>query len=135
MQRKQVLLAALVVLLAVAATATLALAQGPKGAGQALAPLVSVGTAFTYQGQLKNAAGSVNNTCDFQFRLFDAFEGGNLFSTISKTATPVTNGTFTIQTRAGWTSRWHVQAAVPSHRLLRARPSRPRHMPRGCDPA
>jgi hypothetical protein len=118
MQRKQVLLAALVVLLAVAATATLALAQGPKGAGQALAPLVSVGTAFTYQGQLKNAAGSVNNTCDFQFRLFDAFEGGNLFSSISKTAT-VTNGTFTVQIDFGpaftGDARWlDISVACPS---------------------
>ena len=35
------------------------------------------GTAFTYQGQLKQGGVPVTDTCDFQFRLFDAESTGN----------------------------------------------------------
>ncbi len=40
---------------------------GPTGGGGP----GPVGTGFTYQGRLKNAAGPVNGTCDFQFSLWD----------------------------------------------------------------
>ena len=33
-------------------------------------PQADVGTAFTYQGQLKNGSGPVNGTCDFRFNLY-----------------------------------------------------------------
>jgi hypothetical protein len=42
----------------------------------------SFGTAFTYQGLLQHTAGSVNNSCDFQFRLFTD-------ATVSLTINPV----------------------------------------------
>jgi hypothetical protein len=34
------------------------------------------GTAFTYQGQLRDGSGPVNDTCNLQFTLWDAREGG-----------------------------------------------------------
>ena len=36
----------------------------------------AAGTAFTYQGQLRDGSGPVNATCDLEFRLWDAQEGG-----------------------------------------------------------
>jgi hypothetical protein len=96
MKRRLVLLAALVVLLAVSATATLTLAQGPTGTGPALAPLAAMGTAFTYQGQLKSGGTVVNGPCDMAFRLYDDPSGiGSIGSPITTTV-PVTNGLFTV---------------------------------------
>ncbi len=71
----------------------MASAQAPLppagGLGMPVAPLSPqgggpgpIGTGFTYQGQLKNAGGPVNATCDFQFTLWD--EAG--------TGTPPTGG-------------------------------------------
>lgn len=42
--------------------------QSPQGA---------YGSAFTYQGQLRDASGPVNGACDLRFRLFDAASGGS----------------------------------------------------------
>jgi hypothetical protein len=96
MKRKHVLLVALVVSLAVSATATLTLAQSPVVTGPALAPLASAGTAFTYQGQLKNGAGAVNGPCDLEFRLYDDLAAGNLIGNNPQSVTTViTNGLFT----------------------------------------
>jgi hypothetical protein len=44
----------------------------PTGADTPAGTLGAVGTAFTYQGQLKNASGPVTGNCDFQFGLWDA---------------------------------------------------------------
>lgn len=57
-----------------------------------------IGTSFTYQGQLKNAAGPVNGACDFQFGLWDAVTGGTQVGTpVSKGAVIIGNGLFTVQ--------------------------------------
>ena len=65
------------------------------GLAQAGAPL---GTAFTYQGQLKKNGASVSGTCDFQFKLFDAASAGTqVGSAVSANAVPVMNGLFTVQ--------------------------------------
>jgi hypothetical protein len=62
---------------------------------QAGAPL---GTAFTYQGQLKKNGALVSGTCDFQFKLFDAASAGTqVGSAVSANAVPVMNGLFTVQ--------------------------------------
>jgi hypothetical protein len=98
MKRKQVLLVALVVLLAVSLTTTLTLAQAPVGTGQSLAPLAAMGTAFTYQGQLKDSGGAVNGTCDLQFGLWDALTlGAQIGVTQTKTTVTIANGLFTTQ--------------------------------------
>jgi len=77
-------------------------AQGPQPPAPGVEPqgeagiLVSLGTAFTYQGQLKSGGNPVNGTCDFQFTLYDAASGGTSLGTQTKTGVSVTNGLFTI---------------------------------------
>ncbi len=86
----------LVVLLAVSVTTTLTLAQGPTETGQVLAPLAVAGTAFTYQGQLRSGGSVVNNTCDFQFGLWDALTlGAQIGVTQTVSTVSVANGLFT----------------------------------------
>lgn len=65
-------------LLMVTLSVTIADAQGPKPGTRA--PQALAGTAFTYQGQLKNSGAAVNGTCDFQFGLWYAPSGGALVS-------------------------------------------------------
>ncbi len=57
-----------------------------------------VGTAFTYQGQLKDAGVPVNtDSASFQFALYDAAIGGNqIGSTVSVGHVTVANGLFTV---------------------------------------
>ncbi len=72
-------------------------AQGPdpQGDGSVQAAL---GTAFTYQGQLKSGGNPVNGNCDFQFSLWDAASGGaQVGATQTKTSVAVSNGLFTVQ--------------------------------------
>jgi len=77
-------------------------AQGPQPPAPGVEPqgeagiLASLGTAFTYQGQLKSGSNPVNGTCDFQFALYDAASGGTSLGTQTKTGVSVTNGLFTI---------------------------------------
>jgi hypothetical protein len=70
---------------------------------QSAGPAAPLGTGFTYQGQLRNAAGPVNGTCDLQFSLWDAAgsgsppAGGNQVGGMQTLpALPVTNGLFTV---------------------------------------
>ncbi len=71
-------------------------APGP-GPGGAPAPQAVLGSAFTYQGQLRNKGGLVNSTCDFQFSLFDAATGGKqIGATQTKNGVLVTNGLFSV---------------------------------------
>ena len=51
--------------------------------------------AFTYQGQLKNAGGPVNGTCDFTFSLYDDPSAGTLLGTRSVPTVTLVNGLFT----------------------------------------
>lgn len=70
----------------------LALGTFSTPASQAQTP---VGTAFAYQGQLRNAAGPINGTCDLRFRLYDSQSGGSqVGSDLFRMATPVANGLF-----------------------------------------
>jgi|GEM_PF-572418 len=69
---------------------SLTAAQGP-------APLAPLGTAFTYQGQLQDGAGPVDNVCDFEFRLYDAASSGaQIGTTQTKLNVPVSAGFFTV---------------------------------------
>ena len=68
----------------------LAMAQEP-----AASPL---GTAFTYQGQLKSNGLPYGGSCDFQFGLWDAASGGlQIGTTQTKTNVGVADGFFTVQ--------------------------------------
>lgn len=67
-------------------------AQGP----QPRAPRAALGTAFTYQGQLKDGGNPANGAYDFEFALYDALSGGaQIGSTVSANDVTVTNGYFT----------------------------------------
>ena len=68
-------------------------AQGPTPRS----PRTTLGSEFTYQGQLKNNGTAVNGNCDFQFSLWDASTvGTQVGPTLSQTIT-VANGLFTTQ--------------------------------------
>jgi hypothetical protein len=74
--------------------ATLA-ALGIQDAAQAQGP---VGTAFTYQGQLKDGGIPADDSYDFLFRLFDSSSGGSqVGDDVRISAVHVTDGLFTVQ--------------------------------------
>jgi len=57
-----------------------------------------LGSAFTYQGQVELNGTLQNGTCDFQFSLFDALNGGaQLGSTQNLNGVAVDDGLFTVQ--------------------------------------
>ncbi|CAG0929957.1 hypothetical protein TFLX_01500 [Thermoflexales bacterium] len=66
--------------------------QGPQS------PQSAIGTAFTYQGQIKNANRPINDNCDFQFSVWNDDSGGtSLASDPHHTHVPVSKGLFTAQ--------------------------------------
>lgn len=66
--------------------------QGPQS------PQSAIGTVFTYQGQIKNASGPINDNCDFQFSVWDASSAGtSLVSDLSHMNVPVSKGLFIVQ--------------------------------------
>lgn len=71
-----------------------------QDAGPQAAPL---GTGFTYQARLEDAAGPVGGTCDFTFELYDAAgsgsppTGGRLLGALTRSGVVVANGYFTVQ--------------------------------------
>jgi hypothetical protein len=70
-------------------------AQGPNPRNPR-APRALAGTAFTYQGQLKDNGAPANGAYDFQFALFDAASGGTqIGATLNSNDVTVTNGYFT----------------------------------------
>lgn len=85
----------LALILALAAIAGGALAQG-VGPDSAQAVM---GTAITYQGQLKNVSGPVNGNCDFQFSLWDSLSNtiGQIGSTLARPDVALADGRFTVQ--------------------------------------
>jgi hypothetical protein len=83
--------------LALVAALLLALTTGIAGVTRALSTQAPLGTAFTYQGYLSDGSGTVDRTCDFTFRLYDALEGGTLLGTEPKPGVAVEAGTFTVQ--------------------------------------
>ena len=68
---------------------------GSPQVGESVAALA--GTAFTYQGELRNGGTPVTATCDFQFSLYDAVSGGaQQGSTQTVAGVTVANGRFTV---------------------------------------
>ncbi|HET9493721.1 MAG TPA: hypothetical protein VFR15_05780 [Chloroflexia bacterium] len=73
----------------------LAVAAAQVGQAEPLAP---VGSAFTYQGSLKNGGNPANGQFDFQFKLYDALSGGGqIGSTLTVGNQTVAGGLFTVQ--------------------------------------
>ncbi len=71
----------------------------------------AVGTAFSYQGQLKKDGGLVNGTCDFEFSLWNQVGTGTpptggtqIGGTQSKSGVTVTDGLFTVSLDFGSTA-------------------------------
>src|ERR1700759_3099287 len=56
-----------------------------------------VGTAFTYQGDLKVTGAPANGAFDFEFALFDVADGSTGLSSIDLDDVNVSNGLFTVQ--------------------------------------
>ncbi len=116
MNRRQALVVTLVLLLAAGATTMVTMAQGPTG-GQ---PLATVGSSFTYQGQLKNGPTAVNGTCDFQFGLWDALALGAQIGVTQTKTISVTGGLFSTPLDFGagafdGQARWlEIQVACPA---------------------
>ncbi len=72
-------------------TGALAQEAGPQNLQDAL------GTAFTYQGQLRTASGPVTGVCDLAFRLYDDASVGSQVGNAITSTVPITNGYFTVQ--------------------------------------
>jgi hypothetical protein len=78
-------------LLPLALALGLALGAPPQAHAQALSP------AFTYQGELRLAAGPASGSYDMQFRLYNADAGGSqIGSTVSANAVAVSGGLFAV---------------------------------------
>jgi hypothetical protein len=83
---------------------SLSQAQQSRPIGQT-EPLAPVGSAFTYQGSLKNGGNPANGQYDFTFKLFDAASAGNqVGSTFTATNQTVSQGLFTVQLDFGATA-------------------------------
>jgi microcystin-dependent protein len=80
----------------VSATVGLLVARASELPSQMAAP-TALGSAFTYQGQLKAGGNPVNDTCDMAFRLYDEASDGSQVGTAISTTVPITDGLFTVQ--------------------------------------
>ncbi len=56
----------------------------------------TLGTSFTYQGELKSGGGPVSGNCDMAFRLYDGESGGSQVGSAITTTVPVSDGLFTV---------------------------------------
>jgi hypothetical protein len=73
-------------------------ADATDAAGNPDAVQAALGTAFTYQGNLKKNGQPANATCSFQFSLWDAASGGiQKGSTVPASNVPVAAGLFTVE--------------------------------------
>ena len=65
------------------------------------APQTPLGSAFTYQGQIKRGGGSFSDpTCQMVFGLYDNASAGNQVGSPISTTVPVMNGLFTVELNA-----------------------------------
>ena len=60
-----------------------------------------LGTAFTYQGRLKNAGSPANGSFNMDFKLYPVPAGGTLLASQTLPGVSVTNGLFTVQVDFG----------------------------------
>ena len=98
MSGKWIVLCVLLVALAFAAAATAS--AGPPG--QAPEPRVNtgiqtgLGSAFTYQGQLRSGGAPITDTCNMAFRLYDAAAAGLQVGNAITATVPIADGLFTV---------------------------------------
>jgi len=86
----------LILVLALTGTLGSAQAQPPENKSS-VSVQSTLGTAFTYQGQLRNASGPITASCDFRFTLWNAPSiGAQIGVTQTKTSVALTSGLFTI---------------------------------------
>ncbi len=93
MSHKTLLVGSLV-LLAIGLSIAVVDAQRPPPGGRR-SPAALAGTAFTYQGQLKNAGAPVNGTCNLQFGLWSDSGAGTQIGITQIVTSTLTNGLFT----------------------------------------
>lgn len=99
MNHKRVLILSIVVLTILVSVGGVN-AQGPISGARA--PNAALGTAFTYQGQLKKSGSPVTSTCSFTFGLWNAASSGTqLGSNQTISGVSVSNGFFTTQVNGG----------------------------------
>ena len=67
-------------------------------------PHSSMGTAFTYQGQLKAGSELVTNNCEMAFRLYDQAVSGSQIGSAITTTVPITDGLFSARLDFGSSS-------------------------------
>jgi hypothetical protein len=93
----KILFIVLFVALGILCTGTGANAQGPNPtASKSKAPSTNAGTAFTYQGQIKQSGTLYTGTCSMQFGLYDALLGGTqIGATQTVNGVSVASGLFT----------------------------------------
>jgi hypothetical protein len=69
-----------------------------------------ISTSFTYQGQLKDSGGPVNDNCEMAFRLYGQASGGTQVGTAIPTTVPISDGLFAVSLDFGevftGTARW-----------------------------
>jgi hypothetical protein len=75
-----------------------------------------LGTAFTYQGLLKQSGVPLNNTADLECRLFDALSGGvQVGSTVPVNNVNVIDGVFTVSLDFGLSAFNGDQRSLPAN--------------------
>jgi hypothetical protein len=89
-----VVLAGLVLLIVLVVQAS-SPGQGPGPQGDVRAQ-GSLGTGFTYQGQLESGGDPVSESCSMAFRLYDQESGGNQVGSPITATVPVSDGLFTV---------------------------------------
>ncbi|MDH7487802.1 MAG: hypothetical protein QHJ81_16205 [Anaerolineae bacterium] len=96
MKTPAILTVLVILALSLALSVSLVTAQGPGPQGDAGVQAV-LGTAFTYQGQLRSGGNPVSGNCDLQFSLWDAASSGTQSGTTqTRTNVAMSNGYFTI---------------------------------------
>jgi hypothetical protein len=95
MERQQIPILARALILATLLVSGTALAQDGEPQSPA-APAETLGTGFTYQGQLVENGMPVNDDCDMAFRLYDQAAGGVQVGSAITATVPITDGLFTV---------------------------------------
>ena len=89
--------AAMLVLVVGASLALGSSSLAALGRADAASPQAAVGSGFTYQGRLTDGGGNpINDTCDLDFTLWDAENGGSVVGHQFVTDTVVTDGYLTV---------------------------------------